>query len=145
MSDPKQSQDPGVRQRKLDELFSDEPFLSPTMKAHRLYQKIDQMQAQQAAAPPAVSRDARLPDVPAWPPETRTVGAVSPQAAPAMPIVAAASPAPKLLSLFEAAAYIRKDSAESRRGVPDPERLLRFRQQVLLAWVRNVPRREARK
>ena len=28
-----------VRQRKLDELFGDEPFLSPTMKARRLHEK----------------------------------------------------------------------------------------------------------
>jgi hypothetical protein len=38
------------RRRKLDELFADEPFLSPTMKARRLHEKIQGYQEQNGAA-----------------------------------------------------------------------------------------------
>ena len=38
------------RRRKVDELFADEPFLSPTMKARRLHEKIEGYQEQNGAA-----------------------------------------------------------------------------------------------
>src|SRR2546430_17477557 len=37
--------DPEPRRLKLDELFGDEPFLSPTMKARRLHEKLQEDQS----------------------------------------------------------------------------------------------------
>lgn len=38
------------KRRKLDELFADEPFLSPTMRARRLHEKLQQLQDGDRAA-----------------------------------------------------------------------------------------------
>lgn len=57
------------RRRKLDELFADEPFLSPTMKARRLHEKLNTMrieeQGQQAAQ--GLPTEAYVQSAPEWP------------------------------------------------------------------------------
>ena len=44
MSEQFHSEDSESRKRKLDDLFADEPFLSPTMKARRLHEKLQELQ-----------------------------------------------------------------------------------------------------
>src|SRR5437016_3668498 len=43
MNDREQPFDAEARRRRLDALFADEPFLSPTMKARRLYEKLHEL------------------------------------------------------------------------------------------------------
>ena len=47
-----------ARNKRLDELFADEPHLSPTMKARRLHEKLDAAQANKTDRVPV----APLPD-----------------------------------------------------------------------------------
>lgn len=47
--DQEQSQN-GNKRRKLDELFADEPYLSATMKANRLHEKLKMLEEQERAA-----------------------------------------------------------------------------------------------
>jgi len=47
--DREQSQN-GNKRRKLDELFADEPYLSATMKANRLHEKLKMLEEQERAA-----------------------------------------------------------------------------------------------
>ncbi len=44
MSDRYNPKEGDPRRRKLDDLFADEPFLSPTMKARRLHEKLLELQ-----------------------------------------------------------------------------------------------------
>lgn len=49
MMDREKSQN-GNKRRKLDELFADEPYLSATMKANRLHEKLKMLEEQERAA-----------------------------------------------------------------------------------------------
>jgi hypothetical protein len=145
MEDSQQPFDPSIRRKKLDDLFVDEPFLSPTMKAHRLHQKLDHL-----PPPPGVasgpSKEARPAEVPIRPADVRPAPTLSFSSA-AVPQDAPAESPPESgpLSLVEAARYIRWGSIGSRWELPDAERLQHFRDQVLRAWLRGAPRREAQR
>ncbi|HZP84211.1 MAG TPA: hypothetical protein VFB21_21395 [Chthonomonadaceae bacterium] len=105
-----------VRPMRLDDLFADEPYLSPTMKARRLHEKLQEIQN-------AARRAEMLP-------EERTLYA------PPLPD----TPSAARVSLSQAALYLRAGLALR----PDtPASLLRFREQTLRQWLDNTPLREA--
>jgi hypothetical protein len=180
-----------TRQRKLDDLFGDEPFLSPTMKARRLYEKV----AAQPSAPvapgatifpsprtsslsglvPEVSEDeasaywqrrtdaSRRPDPADDDVETpRRAGGLG---IPALRLTVvdttttperhateiatvrpfrqgyvAESPEHATIPMASAAAYLRA-ACPSGAAPPGIERLQRFRTEVLLRWLKQVPTR----
>lgn len=101
---------------RLDDLFADEPYLSPTMKARRLHEKLQEIQN-------TARRTERLP-------EERT---------PSMPSRQETPPAARL-SLAQAAGYLRAGLA-LRPDTPMP--LRRFREQTLRQWLNETPLREA--
>lgn len=145
MEDSQQPFDPSIRRKKLDELFVEEPYLSPTMKAHRLYQKLDQFQTppDAASSPSHEAHHAEVlihpADVPSAPLLSLS-SAAAPQDAPEESV-----PTAEPLSLVEAARYIRWGSIGSRWEIPEPERLLHFRDQTLRTWLHGAPKREARR
>lgn len=119
-----------TRRRKLDELFSDEPHLSTTMKARRLHEKCP-------ARPPARGgpiAPASLPGAPdagggeTWQGAGRTGPAVPDREAPDLR---------GTLSLEAAAGYLR-----GHTGPAPPDRredLLRLRERVLRLWRVHAP------
>jgi hypothetical protein len=142
MPENPQPTDTSTRRKKLDELFENEPFLSPTMKAHRLYQKLEQQAAPPKTQPDSV-RDARIEALPNGFGELRLVDASRPQEAVPQAAAPPKESSPhRLLGLVEAAAYIRHKPAAGAQEGPAAERLLRFREHVLARWVQDAPRRE---
>jgi hypothetical protein len=181
---------PETRRRKLDDLFSDEPFLSPTMKARRLHEKIgglppasEPMQAGSAIPSGEKRLSALIPDAEEGEqPGLRLLRAESPrmgvEAAIRQELDTLADEAPPKLSLFkeratreekeafpasgiqkreygapdtseslslaDVAAYLRVES-EKRKPESEVERLRRFRKEVLLRWLKDVPKREIKR
>jgi len=122
------------RRLRLDQLFEDAPYLSPTMKARCLHERLAQMQAQGMAAEVVVQEpfgeedafaDALLDDLrrPHTVPTPASVERPAPEA---------------MLTLAEVVQYLRV-----MRAVPHLDRLCRFRDQVLKRWLEEAPRREA--
>ena len=181
---------PETRRRKLDDLFSDEPFLSPTMRARRLHEKIgglspasEPMQAGKAIPSGEKRLSALIPDVEEdEQPGLRLMHTESPrmgvEAAIRQELDSLADEAPTKLSLFKdrttrqekesfpslgmqkqaqvppdtaeslslasVAAYLRNES-EKRKPESEVERLRRFRKDVLLRWLKDVPKREIKR
>lgn len=143
MEDLQQPLDPKIRRKKLDELFSDEPYLSPTMKARSLYQKLEMKNGESETR-----ADLRLlPDLPP-PPEPRLYlsDKVRPRAAETTPMQKSAAVEPpralRLLGFFEAIACLRQTARHGKADSPEGERLRRFRENVLLKWLPAAPKRE---
>jgi hypothetical protein len=101
------------RRRKLDELFADEPFLSPTMKARRLHEKLN-------GAPPA----SEVPTV-AYVRDPATIAPVGPGGT---------------ISLAEAAAYFRSNGEMGRVNESQALRLRRLQDNILNVWLLGLPR-----
>ena len=105
-----------IKPMRLDDLFADEPYLSPTMKARRLHEKLQEIQN-------AARRAEMLPE------ERPHYAAPLPDASDAMRV-----------SLSQAALYLRAGLVQR----PDtPVHLLRFREQTLRQWLDNTSLREA--
>lgn len=144
MEDLQQPLDPTIRRRKLDELFADEPYLSPTMKARSLHQKLEQAHGKPGAhadltlltgLPPSPEPRLSRPDM---------ARPLAVEAAPPRNGAAVEPPRPhRLLSLIEAAACLRQSAVgKGKAPGPDSERLRRFRENVLLKWLSAAPGRE---
>lgn len=177
---------PESRRRKLDDLFGDEPFLSPTMKARRLHEKMlehppmpEGCPAGQSGSPPDKRLSALLPEfvederpplrmLRAEPPVVTGKPAVRREPEPPAgetPVTLSMSrgsatqgmeaqytakirrPEPEeseptgIISLARAADYLRTE-AQKRKPESEKERLLRFRKDVLMKWLKDVPERE---
>jgi hypothetical protein len=138
-----------ARQRKLNDLFGDEPFLSPTMKArricdtgtHALVEEVDNADALDGrpdvdpAAPPTAQR-LRIVDTTSgdYPQNGTHVAAI--------PFSGSRSSAPEAaIPLSQAAALLRAelpdDGACSLRSP-----LWKFRTDILVRWLNHLPKRE---
>ena len=113
------------RKQQLAALFADEPFLSPTMKARRLHEKLKEMQAGESTTTAEVS----LPsDRQFWiEGKKETVTQRSEQHLEDE----------GRMSFADATAYLR-----SPYSTMPSHRLHHFRMQVLTQWLRQVPLRE---
>ncbi len=98
-----------ARHQRLDELFADEPHLSPTMKARRLHEKLEAAQAANRPAPPVV------PPLPDFSVGTQTV------------------------SLARAAEILRSGAGCFDRNDATTLRLLQFRRTTLAQWLADAP------
>ncbi|HLJ55881.1 MAG TPA: hypothetical protein VKT77_12655 [Chthonomonadaceae bacterium] len=132
MTSSRQAMDEAGRKRHLEALFADEPYLSPTMKARRMHEKMlddmpgifsaERQPASTLAADP--QRTAALLEEP-LPLRTDRAGGQAPQ-----------------MTFEEARRHL------SGQGVPDPyaftpsDPLSYFRTQVLSQWIQKVDRRE---
>lgn len=133
MTVSQQTLDDAGRKRHLEALFADEPYLSPTMKARRMHEKMVDTRARDAAvaewsAPPSLAIEspyssAHLEEAAILRTERGPAGAAR-------------------MSLQEARARL------SGQGVPDPfgftsaDPISYFRTQVLSQWIQKVDRRE---
>ena len=107
-----------ARNKRLDELFADEPHLSPTMMARRLHEKLEAAQAENSGWIPIVPP---LPD-------------------------AGAEPKAQTVSLTQAAEILRASADWTAPADAAMARLFRFRDTALTRWLAAVPelRRESR-
>jgi hypothetical protein len=106
----------GKLQRKLEDLFADEPFLSPTMKARSLHEKL-------RVHPPATSGLAR-------------------SAQGAEPPFDALCLVETRVSLEDAVRLLRTERERDGVLIAEEECLHRFREQVLPEWLKLAPARE---
>jgi hypothetical protein len=125
------------KQRKLDELFADEPFLSPTMKASRLHEKLQEMETRGEAAQglPTEAFVAARPPGPA-----RSEGENN--------SAALLLPANEMVGLVDAADYLRASfavrrawSAQGRISPGCAARLHKFHEGTLVQWLKGIGRR----
>ena len=104
-----------ARNKRLDELFADEPHLSPTMKARRLHEKLEAAQASPAGWVPAVPP---LPDF-------------------------VAEPKPQTVSLAQAAEILRAGVGWTAPNDTTVARLFRFRDTTLTQWLAEALERKS--
>ncbi len=136
-------QSPEPKRRKLDELFADEPFLSPTMKARRLHEKLTQ-QTQQSEGSNADRAAQGLPTeayVRSITEKLSSGGAA--HAGDATQMDEQADTAVRPVSLVDAAIFLRSKGAQVPRsvGVPARARLLDFRDHSLNTWINAIEER----
>ena len=107
-----------ARRKRLDELFADEPHLSPTMKARRLHEKLEAAQA---------CHTGWVPTVPPLP-------------------VSVTEPKTRTVSLARAAEILRTSADWTMPPDTLTAQLFRFRDAALTQWLADAPelRGEAR-
>jgi hypothetical protein len=135
---PAGSPDMEPKRRKLDELFADEPYLSTTMKARRLHEKLQEFEARDHTALPVQA-------FVSIPPALAEREIVERQVIEARP---AYVPEKARLSFAQAAELLRESPSQLRaralQGLMDAEtadRLIRLREQVLMQWMaEGLPR-----
>lgn len=121
------------KRRKLEELFADEPFLSATMKARRLHDKLRQYYHAELDAEQPLPTEAFVQDRPARAHSAggyscdRTIGGEE-----------------EVASLSVAASYFRALRAGispegEQMSAATAERLRRFRDEVLTEWLKGLP------
>jgi hypothetical protein len=134
MSSNGHSNDSDPRRRKLDELFADEPFLSPTMKARRLHEKLQKMEEQEDGATVDLPTEAYV----MRPPIRRVQASEFDSGSGRL------SAPTTTVSLSQAAEFYRAESAVSSSIDPAcADSLIRFRDQVLKTWLEGLPERGA--
>ncbi|HXG23281.1 MAG TPA: hypothetical protein VNJ09_01905 [Chthonomonadales bacterium] len=124
------------KRRKLDELFADEPFLSTTMKARRLHEKLRQYHHAELDAEHPLPTEAFVQDRPA---RSHAAGGYSGDRTIGVEEEA--------VSLSVAAGYLRARRAGispegERISAAIAERLQRFRDEVLSEWMKGLPKGE---
>ena len=128
MTISRQPMDEAGRKRHLEALFADEPYLSPTMKARRMVEKLNDTRARDGGFGERLTVDSPFS------------GPVSDD--PAFMRFERAAPTGPGISLQEAKKRL------GGQGVPDPfafspsDPISYFRTQVLSQWVQKVDRRE---
>lgn len=142
MTDPReQSLDAETRRRRLDDLFADEPYLSTTMKARRLHEKLQELRAREQAVQEP-STDASLRERSSY---------LESEGSDAASLLEASSQAPgagerlqgtERVSLARAADYLRAGVGPGQLEPPYAARLLHFREQVLMKWLEGAPEKE---
>ena len=121
------------RKRHLDSLFADEPFLSPTMKARSMHDKLRAMRSSEMDGGGRVSSGPLVPD---WlrPAATRE-DATSARAE--RPSAGSAG-----ISFAEATSRLRQPAPQAHGETRGSDPISRFRAEVLSQWVREVRPRE---
>ena len=119
------------RSRHLDELFADEPFLSPTMKARQMHEKMLELRLSQGAANERPAQS--LQDIEA---NVRQ-----------QPVAISTPPARKhsgvpKMNFDEARAILRGHGVPDQYGFDPTDPLSYFRTQVLSQWLQKVEPRE---
>jgi hypothetical protein len=129
MSQNQQPMDDAGRKRHLEALFADEPFLSPTMKARRMHEKLYEMRATEADFGDRMTGTSLVLDTPF---------SIAIRDEPAF-----MRPDSTLISFAEAAMRLRSGDGSSRFGMSMADPIDAFRTQVLALWVQKVDRRES--
>ncbi len=133
MTSSRQSVDEAGRKRHLEALFADEPFLSPTMKARRMHEKMVESRGRESAA-------GERPAAPSHAVDPSYLAAILEE--PALSRSDRSGSLRPKMSLEEAKKRL------GGQGVPDPfaftpsDPLSYFRTQVLSEWFQKVDRRE---
>lgn len=132
MTSSRQPMDEAGRKRHLEALFADEPFLSPTMKARRMHEKLVDMRTRES-----ITGEWSAPLLAGDPP--RSVALLE---EPAGLRAERGSTAGPRMTFQEAKTRL------GGQGVPDPyaftssDPISYFRTQVLSQWIQKVDRRE---
>lgn len=126
-----QTSDEIGRSRHLEALFADEPYLSPTMKARQMHEKLLEQRASEGApinspVTPSLRIETREP--------VRSAG-------PATTPVRKTSGVPKM-SFDEARAILRGHGTPDPYGFDPTDPLSYFRTQILSQWLEKVEPRE---
>jgi hypothetical protein len=129
MEELEQEQEPvPERRRSLDELFADEPFLSPTMKAKRLFDRL-QSEDEESVAPDAVVSEAI--------PTSTGYSSFPDHLEPQVPFAGNT-----LISMTAARVIIGEQSKEGGTPLPgEPANLSMLRalhERMLSPWLRNI-------
>jgi hypothetical protein len=125
--------DDAGRKRHLEALFADEPFLSPTMKARRMHEKLYEMRALESEFGDCASATSITVDSPYN---------LSIREEPAFMRHGGLSEDGPRFTFAEAAELLRTHDESDRRGLALSEPIDHFRKHVLEQWVRKVDRRE---
>src|SRR5262245_5473010 len=126
MKNSQQPQNGDSRQRQLEALFADEPFLSPTMKARRLHEKLQELRAEEPVATERTPKRTRESNLPFWNEDEEAPAFLRPERKPG---------SEARMSFAEATAYLRRSAASSADLISPPDRLSHFRTQVLPQWL----------
>ena|SRR5579862_6017439 len=139
MDESNENQPYELKRAKLDELFADEPFLSPTMKARRLHEKLNGFgngNGGHANRADSLPTEAWVQSAPVRPEAERKILRVEQE-----PRNVAPSASVQPVSLSEAAAFLRSTRGIGREPNIDPwsaSRLLALRDGPLTAWLREL-------
>lgn len=132
MKNGQQPLNDSTRHRQLDALFADEPYLSPTMKARRLHEKLQEARAKENQAAEQTTEKRREPDFPFWiGDDEETIFGGAGRGAEGSRI-----------SFAEATERLRRARGADPFGHSSSDRLHYFRTQVLSQWLKQAPRRE---
>jgi hypothetical protein len=135
MNQRHEEEEPGKRKR-LDELFADEPFLSPTMKARRLHEKLSQQSAGLDAGDTTIGqgmlREAFV--------QAQSDSAVKPELNRAPFNEQHQEQASTPVSLIDAAIFLRSRGTQAPRSMSAAaqQNLTAFRDNALLSWLRPI-------
>jgi hypothetical protein len=128
MNSNQQALDDHKRKLQLDALFADEPFLSPTMKARRLHEKLQELRAAETETAIVAPEKSGASDRLFWIEEQEAAAS-----SPSEPKPEEETP----VNFADATACLRGPYATSPSN-----RLYHFRMEVLTQWMRHVPLRE---
>ena len=132
MTSSQQPMDDAGRKRHLEALFADEPFLSPTMKARRMHEKLHEAKERESFSGdrtglmfgPEAGRGPALLEEPDFLRADRLAGPT------------------QRLTLTEAAARLRRPADDWGNPGASSDTLSQFRFQVLSQWVQRAGPRE---
>lgn len=133
MNSSQQPMDDAGRKRHLEALFADDPFLSPTMMARRMHEKMVEMRSRETAAPyrpvgPFLPSDAPYSVVFAEAPDIPAAGAMSMSGT--------------RISMAEARVRLSEFRTEGAAASGQMDPMFHFRTRVLAIWAQKVDRRE---
>lgn len=124
------------RTRRLDDLFKDDPFLSPTMRARQLLDKSMEL--------PIIDENGETVTQPVTQPQPVTPVAsteVDENEPTELVLIHSTKSTPGRIPFLLAAAYLRA-KGDQLPHVPGVQGLRRFRRTVLEEWLRYVPDRD---
>ena len=126
------------RRRHLDALFADQPFLSPTMRARGMHDKLREMRSKEIGSySDSIDRTPELSNAPDW-----LLPVVGRQVA-LLQRVECVPGNTERVSFAEATARFRGPAARHRQVSSASDPILRFRDDVLSRWVQEVRPRES--
>jgi hypothetical protein len=132
-NDSQQPLDDNARKLLLKSLFADDPFLSPTMKARCLHEKLQEMRARETVPEERIQERRAEPDRLFWIEGQDEPASLRPGRKPESEV---------RISFEEATECLRRTVFPTPYANTAPDRLNHFRTQVLPQWLQKVPRRE---
>jgi hypothetical protein len=136
-----------TRRRKLDDIFGDDPYLSPTMKARRLHEKLELPETVSIEEISEESLDSNPETIVVSNPEAHTPDSPSDGSDVSSPLqivcfddqaTVVLPQNESLISLTEAAALLRSGQGSGADSSALSMPLLQLRKQVLIPWLNDV-------